>query len=131
MEVYTYITFIFVPTPEPRAVPVRPRADDDSGERQQPREQPEAVLRRGREHGRPELRDQLLLDLALRVARRDPAADVDALAVGERRVRHVERHVALDAHHLALELRERRMLLAGEGGRREDERERREHDEQA
>ena len=53
-------------------------ADDDHaerepGERQQPRDQLEALPRRLGEHGRAELVDERGLDLALRVARGDPA----------------------------------------------------------
>ena len=54
-----------------RATSAPPTSAD---ERQQPGEQVEALLRRRGEDLRPELGDELVLDLALRVACRDPAA---------------------------------------------------------
>ena len=57
-----------------------------------------------REHGRPELVDELRLDLALRVAGGDPDPDVRLDAAGGRRVRGVERRLADGAHELGLEL---------------------------
>src|SRR4051812_9215178 len=108
MEVYTSITFLFEAAPDVGAVADRRGARDDPGERQQPREQPEAVLRRRREHAGAELRDELVLDLALRVAGGDPAADVDAHARGDRRVGHVEREVAGGEQDLAPEVPQRR-----------------------
>src|SRR6187200_2427377 len=61
--------------PPARPAPHEPadgdRADTERDERQDPREQVQALLRRLGEHCRPELGDELALDLALRVARLD------------------------------------------------------------
>ena len=62
-----------VPRPHPRAAAEHDRADRDPGERQHPREQVEAVRPRDAEHGRAELGDERVLDLALRPALRRSA----------------------------------------------------------
>src|SRR4051812_28958941 len=54
--------------PAPGEPPEHQRAEPGTDERQHPREQVEPVLRRLREDRRPELQDELVLDLALRVA---------------------------------------------------------------
>ena len=83
-----------------------PAPSDHAAERQPPREQVEALVRRRREDAGAEVRDELRLDLALRsrtasirvwMKRLDP--------LRRRRVRLVERRVAGRAHDLALEVR--------------------------
>ena len=73
-------------------------------QRQQPGEQVEAVLRRRREDCLAELSDERVLDLRLRLPRRDPRAMNILMfcAIGD--VRLVERRAADRAHDLALEL---------------------------
>src|SRR4051794_37518348 len=114
------------PAPAERAEDAR--AEQDARDREQPREQREAVLRRLGEDRLAEVRDEPALDLALRVARRDARGDELLDARRDRRVRLVERRAALGAHHLALELRQRRVPLArerrpGEHEREQDDRE--------
>ena len=60
--------------PPPRGRAEHDRAAEHGDERQQPREQVEPVRRRARDDRRPERRDQLVLDLDLRVARARCAA---------------------------------------------------------
>src|ERR687887_491297 len=113
------------PAPAAREHGEHDGAESDSGERENPREQVEAALRRRREHALPELVYELRLDLALRVAGSDPGADERAHAVGDRRVRERERRMAGRTDDLVLELGERRVGLtrrrAACGGEREDE----------
>ena len=92
-----------------------------------PRRGVEAAARGDGEHPRPVLRLELRLDLLLRAPLVDPALDELALAVGDGGLRDVERRAALRAHHLVLDVGQRRARRRGErrrGGeqQREDER---------
>src|SRR3954447_22304891 len=78
--------------------------DDQPDQRQQPGEQVEAVLRRRGEHLLAELRDERVLDLALRLPGRDLVRDEHLHVLGDGGVRLVERRAADRAHDLALEL---------------------------
>src|SRR5437588_12880044 len=87
--------------PAPDACADRRGGDEDAGDRQPPREQVEALPRRRREDRLAELRDELLLDLAVGRALCAPPRDVRLEALRDRRVRLVERRVAGRAHDLA------------------------------
>ena len=86
----------------------RRRARRAAGSRRRGR----TLARRHREDGRPELVDELRLDLALRVARSDPRADARLHPPRDRCVRGVERRLADGADELGLELGGRRLQLA-------------------
>src|SRR6516165_7955743 len=88
------------------------RTADDTCNRQPPGQDVEAAVRWREQHALAELADEPLLDLALRVAGRDPVPDQRPLPVGERAGGLVERLVAGHAQHLALDLGQRRVLLA-------------------
>ena len=77
---------------------------DERAERKQPGEEPEAALRRRREHARAELGDQCVLDLLLGVPRGDPRADERLHPLGDRSIRLVERRLAHGADELGLEV---------------------------
>ena len=87
-------------------------AREEPHERQEPRQPVEALTGRRRENRRAELRDELVLDLALGDAGSRSCLDEALDVARDRRVRLIERRLALRAHHLALEVRERR---AGRG----------------
>src|SRR5689334_15890476 len=72
------------PRPAPCEPTERQRAEADPDEGQHPRKQVEPLLRRLCQHGRPELQNELALDLALRVTGRDAGGDVLPDAVGDR-----------------------------------------------
>ena len=99
----------------PAPAPGEHREDDSAAEHahdgEQPREQVEALLRGGSQDLRPVLGDEHVLDLALRVACRDPLRDERLDLAGSRRARLVERRVADGAHDLAFEVGERRARL--------------------
>src|SRR5436190_2789643 len=115
--------------PPPRAERKGDAGDGDAAERQHPREQVEAVLARHSEHARPELVDELLLDLRLRRSLGDATLDERLHLARDRCVRLVQGRVARRAHELALELSLRRVTLARRRGPGRDERGGR-HDEQ-
>ena len=101
-------------------------AEREPGERQHPRDQLEALLRRLGQHRRAELVDERGLDLALRVAGGDPLADERLHPQRDGRVRGVERRLADRADELGLELGRGRALLARSRRGGEDERDERE-----
>ena len=94
------------------SAPTATMPDCEPGERQQPGDEVESLARRHGEDGGPELVDELRLDLALRVAGRDPGADVRLHPQRDRRVGGVERRLADRADELGLELGGCRLQLA-------------------
>src|SRR5215210_2981995 len=96
-------------------------ADKEPRERQEPREPVEPLPRRRREDGRPELVDELCLDLLLRRAGLDTPLDVRLDLPGDRGVGLVESGFARRTDQLALEVGERR--ARGRGRSREGQRE--------
>ena len=92
------------PTPRADEEADRDRPADERGEREQPGEEPEPAFRRLREHLGPELGDERVLDLLLRVAGGDPHADERLHPLGDGSVRLVERRLADRAHELGLEI---------------------------
>ena len=114
--------------PAPCQPAERDRAREDARDRKPPGEDVEAAVRGRGEDLRPVLGDELLLDLALRVAAVDQAPDQRSLLVRECGVGLVERRLADEAHDLRLDLGQRRMLLARERDRRGDGERRGGHD---
>src|SRR5439155_26487255 len=92
------------PAPLPGADGEGAGCDEDPAERQHPSEQVEPFLRRLGQDLLAELSHELVLDLALRVARSDPRADELLHLPRDRRIRLVERRVAGRADELALDL---------------------------
>src|SRR5262249_28305307 len=86
--------------PRPDEEPGDDGTADDGREREQPGEKPETAPGRLREHLRPELGDQRILDLLLAVAGRDACADDRLHALRDRGVRLVERRLADRADEL-------------------------------
>ena len=83
----------------------------------------EALARRRSQNRRAELRDELVLDLPFGHTGVCTCLDEPLDVAGDRRVRLVERRLALRAHHLALEIGERRAggrRGSGEGQRGDD-----------
>src|SRR4051794_4227041 len=109
------------PAPAPRRRAEHDRTGEHSRERQEPREQVEPVRRRTRYDGRPERRNELVLDLRTRVTGGDAPTDERLHPKRDRRARLVQRRVASRADHLALELALRRMRLARERRRGAEE----------
>src|ERR671931_192131 len=87
-----------------------------------PREQPEATPARRGEDRVAVVRDELILDAALGLARGDVVRDHPFDLLRGRRLGLVERRAADGAHDLALELRLRGVAVARCGDRRERER---------
>src|SRR5579872_7284134 len=112
------------PAPAPHADGEHTGAAEDAADRQPPREEIEALVRRRGEDPLPEVGDELVLDLLRAPALRDAAGDLRLDLLRGRRLRHVERRVAGRAHDLALEIRERRLRMRA-GRRRAGEHERR------
>src|SRR4051812_238780 len=98
--------------PVPRCSAEHDGAAEHSYQRQQPRQQVEAVRRWAGDDGRPERRDQLVLDLRACVAGVDAPCDERLHAESDRRARLVERRVTSRADDLAFELALRRTPLA-------------------
>src|SRR6266542_2624318 len=102
--------------PAPHAERQSSRPGDDPSQRQPPREQVEALVRRCREDPCAEVLDELGLDPVGRPALRDALADLRLDPLRRLRVRLVERRVAGRAHDLPLEIRERRARMDAGGG---------------
>src|SRR3990170_4021867 len=73
-------------------------------EREEPREEAEAALGRGREHPCAELADERVLDLLLSVTRGNSHPDERLHPLRDRRVRLVQRRLADRAHELGFEV---------------------------
>jgi hypothetical protein len=105
------------------------RGGDDARNGKPPGEQPKPVVRWRGEDRLAVLGDQPVLDLTLRLARGDPAGDHALDLLRRRGIGLIQGRAADGAHHLALELGLRRMLLARARDRRSQQR-CDEHDEQ-
>src|SRR5205814_1955118 len=111
------------------AAPPSQRGDGDGAEGGEQRQgghqvggEIEALARRQREHAVAVLAHERRLDLRLRLALRDQRRDESALPLRLRRVGgHLERLLALEAHHLVLDIRERRPGARGRGRGRDRE----------
>src|SRR5262249_35211434 len=101
---------VLVREPRPRPHPDRGGPAHDRGERQQPGEQIESARSRCGEHLRPELGDEVIVDLLLRPAGLELCADERLHLLGERRARLVERLVAGRADEPGLDGGLRRVL---------------------
>src|SRR4051812_11263784 len=93
------------PAPGPREHADDHDAEPERRERKEPGEEVEAALRRLGEHGRPELIDELCLDLRRAVAGCDPRANVGLHPRRDGRARLVERRLARGADDLGFEVR--------------------------
>src|SRR5215216_2571527 len=92
------------PAPAPDEHRDHRRGGQEADRRQEPDDPVEALLRRRRQHRRPELRDQLVLDLLLRCALRDALPDQALDPAGGRCVRLVKRRLAGRTDQLALQV---------------------------
>ena len=106
--------------PAPRVEPDHRASADQGDQRKQPGEQSPPAGRRGGADPGPELRHELVHDLAAGVAAVDPPDNEGTNSVGGGRVGHVEWRPARRAHQLPFELVQRRLLLARERRRHAD-----------